>query len=98
MSSIFKDLSGKLFGSLKVLKRAETKKGHTMYDCICTCGEERTVSYTALVNRKQISCGCYKAKMLSLRQPNLANSNKLKLGEASFNSLFRKYKKHAEER
>ena len=57
--SSFKDLSGKRFGALLVLSRAENDKNrHARWNCKCDCGKELVVSSSALLNNNQKSCGC----------------------------------------
>ena len=55
----FIDLTGKRFGHLTVISRAENSKtGKTRWNCVCDCGKH-TVSYTESIRRgRTISCGC----------------------------------------
>jgi len=48
---------GKRFGSLVVIKR-NTKycKNNTLWDCICDCGEMRTMFYSNLSRAKKCTC------------------------------------------
>lgn len=56
------DLTGKRFGSLVVISRAESQKrnGHsrTMWLCKCDCGKEKAIRGTHLKSGATISCGC----------------------------------------
>jgi hypothetical protein len=53
-----KDLTGKRFGKLLVIKFSKSKDQNRMWLCKCDCGNEIEVS-TADLNRKYIlSCGC----------------------------------------
>lgn len=58
------DLTDKIFGKLKVNRRAETKwspSGKTMYtmwECECECGKKINVSSINLLNGRIDSCGC----------------------------------------
>lgn len=59
----FKDLTGKRFGMLTVVKRAENKTypcGKTMvsYLCKCDCGTEKIVLGCNLLSNHTKSCGC----------------------------------------
>lgn len=60
----FEDLTGKVFGFIKVIDRAPSVlkgngKMRTMWNCICLiCGREFTMSASLLKSGKQISCGC----------------------------------------
>lgn len=60
----FVDLSGKRFGKLLVLKRANpiiSNSGKTvqMWKCRCDCGNEVTVRHNCLQSGHTTSCGCY---------------------------------------
>lgn len=63
------DLTGKEYGKLTVLRESEPKiygKGATKniqrrWNCVCACGEERTVFQRALISGATTSCGCNKA-------------------------------------
>lgn len=52
------DLTGERFGRLTVLQRAESRTGHTMWDCVCDCGNHTTVYGTHLRRGNTRSCGC----------------------------------------
>ena len=56
------DLNGRVFGSLKVLRRAPSRrhKGNTVtyWRCGCRCGETVIVSALNLVSGNSKSCGC----------------------------------------
>lgn len=54
------DLTGKRFGKLKVIERAEnTEKGGTTWLCKCDCGNEKVIRGSSLISGSTISCGCY---------------------------------------
>lgn len=54
-----KDLKGKRFGRLKVMKKStKNKKGYMEWLCKCDCGNEITVSSTKLMQGMTKSCGC----------------------------------------
>lgn len=60
------NLTGKTFGRLKVLSRAEDQvspsgRHHTMWLCKCSCGNQITALTDNLKSGKTTSCGCYKA-------------------------------------
>lgn len=57
------DLTGRVYGSLTVLRRAENHNGRTAWVCRCSCGKEKTVTAHDLKMGKVKSCGC-----LSLRR------------------------------
>lgn len=60
----FKDLSGKVFGNLKVLKLYENviKNKHAEWTCECKCGKIVIVWGTRLIRGTTKSCGTYKCK------------------------------------
>lgn len=63
-SNRFKDLSGRTFGRLKVLRHAEdyvTPKGAKYPRCVCACecGTKKEIIVYQLVSGKVVSCGCY---------------------------------------
>ena len=54
------DLSGKKFGRLTVLSRAEnSKSGSVRWNCLCECGGKATVHGVSLRAGRTQSCGCY---------------------------------------
>ncbi len=55
MKSVLKDLNGRVFGNLKVLRRAPDKiaasgRSHTMWTCLCCCGKVYDVASSSLLN------------------------------------------------
>ncbi len=67
------DLSGKIFGFLKVVERAENKKGknksYVMWRCECLlCGGEKDASTNNLKRGAVKSCGCLAAHNGKLRR------------------------------
>lgn len=60
----FKDLSGKIFERLTVIRRADdyiqpSGKPVTMWLCRCKCGTEVSIAGYSLTSGKTQSCGCY---------------------------------------
>lgn len=54
-----KDLSGKAFGRLLVVRYAgQDKRGRAEWFCRCECGTEKVVSANAILTGKTRSCGC----------------------------------------
>lgn len=57
-----RDLTGSTFGRLKVvgpgLHRLVGGKLRTTWDCVCSCGNQKTVKRDDLVQGKTSSCGC----------------------------------------
>lgn len=59
MSKI-KDLTGKKFGRLKVIKyNGSNKNGRALWLCQCDCGNTKTIIGNSLLSGLTISCGCY---------------------------------------
>ena len=59
-SHTFKDLIGKKFGRLLVLKRLENNKySRAVWLCQCDCGKSHIVEGSHLLNGTIKSCGCY---------------------------------------
>lgn len=53
------DLTGKVFSRLTVIERAEnTRKGESVWRCVCTCGKECIVRGDHLRSGAIRSCGC----------------------------------------
>lgn len=62
------DLTGKHFGYLTVLSRAENDKhGKTRWLCRCICGKENVVAASDLTRKRYStkSCGCMSRKLIS---------------------------------
>lgn len=61
----FKDLTGKIFDRLTVIKRVENDKSNrTMWLCKCSCGKEIIVRGSSLTSGNSKSCGCYRDELL----------------------------------
>ena len=58
------DLTGKRFGMLTVICRAEDKNGDVMWQCKCDCGCEKAVRGESLRYGTAKSCGCWIRKNL----------------------------------
>jgi hypothetical protein len=60
MGRILDDLTGRTFGRLTVIKRAENGKyGKVRWLCICECGNETIVAAGDLRNGIVVSCKCF---------------------------------------
>lgn len=54
-----KDLIGKKFGRLKVIKKTDMRKGgNIVWECICECGNKTLVNTSSLNSGNTKSCGC----------------------------------------
>lgn len=52
------DLTGRIFGKLKVVERGLNYRGCARWVCQCECGNETTVRSSCLLTEKTKSCGC----------------------------------------
>lgn len=57
------DLTGRRFGRLTVLSRAENRNGATYWNCLCDCGNKKTVRASHLKSNETVSCGCYREEV-----------------------------------
>ena len=57
------NLTGQRFGRLTVIEESDKKCGKRVWHCRCDCGKEKDVLQDALVQGKQVSCGCYKNEL-----------------------------------
>lgn len=55
---IAENLTGRRFGKLVVLKRAENRRGRTAWECQCDCGNKHIATAKELKDGKCKSCGC----------------------------------------
>lgn len=78
------DLTGKTFGRLTVLSRAENKNGRTHWLCECTCGNRIVASTSNLQSETTRSCTCL--------QKETAAKVLLRHGEASWPKRSREYR------
>jgi len=64
----FKNLAGKKFGRWSVVAYAGRSKGkHSLWDCICECGTEKTVLGLHVVRGASKSCGCLSSETTAKR-------------------------------
>ena len=54
------DISGKIFGRLKVIDFSYIKEHNSYWNCSCECGRTYIVRGSSLVSGNTKSCGCYK--------------------------------------
>lgn len=64
MSYNFRDLTGKVFGRLTVIKRIEDRiqpsgQKKTQWLCKCECGNYSKVTSSNLLKKHSVSCGCF---------------------------------------
>lgn len=68
--TLVKDLAGRSFGRLFVLRRsaqATDANRHALWDVRCSCGAEKTLPSHYLLTGDSQSCGCLKAELLAAR-------------------------------
>jgi hypothetical protein len=93
----FIDLTGQRFGRLVVIEKTEERKkysGNIIWLCECDCGNFTKADTNSLKREHTKSCGCLVVELNRER----AKNNRKEYGESSFNSLFNRYKTHAEKR
>lgn len=61
----FIDLTGKKFGRLTVIKRTENQGKIVMWECVCDCGNIRTVQGCGLKSGNSKSCGCLQREIVT---------------------------------
>ena len=78
ISGIKKDLSGKKFGKLTVIKYSHTEEGgQSFWECECECGNKIIVRGSQLVRKKTQSCGCLKSSLGELNIENILKENNI---------------------
>ena len=60
-----KDLTGREYGRLKVLQRAENRAGRVCWRCLCECGTIKDIPAKTLLNGTAQSCGCLQKERAS---------------------------------
>lgn len=74
-------LVGRKFGRLTVIKDAgNDKRGTSLWECKCDCGNIKIVRYNHLVPERIKSCGCFRREI-----------GRLEIGESGLNKLFKGY-------
>ena len=62
VGNMAEDLTGRRFGNLTAVRRAENRNGRTCWVCRCACGAEKTVTAHDLKSGRVKSCGCLKSE------------------------------------
>ena len=60
-----KELTGKRFGKLTVIRETGKKNGAYMWECICDCGNNINVRGHELTRGHTKSCGCLKKERIT---------------------------------
>jgi hypothetical protein len=63
----FKDITGKRFGRLTVVRFSKMGKGGSFWSCRCDCGSEPVVVSIVNLGRSTTSCGCAHRDELAAR-------------------------------
>lgn len=83
------DLRGQKFGRLTVLERSgSAKDGHTMWLCLCDCGNKAVASGNNLKRGVTTSCGCFQREKASERYKRIGATSFLKHGMANKSRLY----------
>lgn len=77
MSRPVQDLTGRVFGFLKVTRRGPGSTSGATWHVRCECGNVRTVRASALLDGKTRSCGCLRraASQERMRKMHVARKN-----------------------
>lgn len=78
-----RDLTGKEFGKLTVVKFNKSEHKIVYWDCLCTCGNSVTLRKSNLISWNTTSCGCYRKRQSSERSRKLLTTHGL-----SFHKLY----------
>ncbi|MBU7542863.1 hypothetical protein KGP38_09680 [Lactococcus lactis] len=70
------DLSGQSFGRVTVVEKTSKrdKKGNVIWQCVCSCGNEKLISTRRLKSNKNISCGCYRREKVRESVTNISKA------------------------
>lgn len=71
------DITGEIYGELKVVSYHGNKHRKSLWNCLCVCGNKCIVSYGDLVSGNTQSCGCKKSE--TMRSMYVAKTNVSKL-------------------
>lgn len=64
----FINLTGRSFGRLVVIRRAENRNNKPAWLCQCSCGNNKIIAGNSLRSGLTTSCGCYRSQSLSERR------------------------------
>lgn len=103
---LYNDITGQKFGMLTAIKLSNRagngKSKQTYWWFKCDCGNDKEVSYSAVINNsnnKTLSCGClYTSRLVYSKRGSGGGYNRLVPGEANANAIYHKYKIGATDR
>lgn len=93
------DLTGKIFGRLKVIKYSHTNKQGRIWECLCQCGKTSYVSIGALNSGNTKSCGCIPSELTAKRNrenKKYKNKTEFKLKEKLRHMVQRCHKEYSD--
>lgn len=62
----FIDLTGQKFNRLTVINYAgKNKQGNSLWECVCECGNKKTILSTQLKRGETKSCGCFRKELIT---------------------------------
>jgi hypothetical protein len=67
MSGKIIDLVGRRFGRLTVSNFSHSVGTRYYYNCLCDCGNSKTIRYDALTDGRTKSCGCLQKELAKIR-------------------------------
>lgn len=73
------DLTGRKYGRLKVISRAENRSGKPAWNCICDCGNKTITPSVRMKNGSTRSCGCLQKEQAAMRVTTHGMSNSSEL-------------------
>jgi hypothetical protein len=62
-----RDLTNQVFGRLAVVSRDMSKKDKVYWNCVCSCGNKKSIYYFSLISGKSTSCNCFKNELCGKR-------------------------------
>lgn len=96
-----KDITGKTFGKLIVIKFSHYDREKSIKQywlCKCDCGNEKIIIVNSLINGDTKSCGCIEKENLEKHKQRFKKQVVLPKNVAAFNELHYKYKICAKQR
>lgn len=67
MMGFRKDLTGRIFGDMTVLRFSFSRKNSSYWECKCDCGVVKSVRGSHLTGGKTKTCGCYLKKGMNTK-------------------------------
>lgn len=77
--SAVKDLTGKRFGRLTVVKFHHMAHAQSYWECKCDCGTVKIICRSGLVSGETVSCGCYAKEIHAKHMRTVGQSKRVKV-------------------